>query len=107
LIDSVRYRWEFALLRQRGQYRRSGPLGVRVVLDDELPGARFAYAIGTHVGHAVRRNRIRRQLRSIVQQLDTEMRVNPGRYLIIVSPKALSLTFDDLRAHVSQLVGSR
>lgn len=106
LIDSIRYRWEFAQLRTDGQYRRSGPLGLRVVRLSELPAPRVAFAIGKSVGNAVTRNKIRRRLREALRHLDQDERIAPGRYLIIVSPQASTSSFDDLRSHLSRLIGS-
>jgi ribonuclease P protein component len=55
---------------------------------------RVAFAIGKKVGPAVRRNRIRRQLRAIVRQ--QAVRLHRGVYLIGVVPEASQTTFSDL-----------
>ncbi len=59
---------------------------------------RVAYAIGRKVGNAVERNRIRRQLRTIVHDLASQLR--PGMYLIGVSPQSAHLRFGDLQLTV-------
>jgi ribonuclease P protein component len=57
-----------------------------------------AYAIGRKAGNAVERNRIRRQLRTIVQELASQLR--PGMYLIGVAPPSTDLRFGELRLTV-------
>ncbi|NLA34754.1 MAG: ribonuclease P protein component [Actinobacteria bacterium] len=106
MIDSIRYRWEFAQLRSDGQYRRSGPIGLRWIRDGELPAPRVAFAIGKGVGNAVQRNRIRRRLRELLRSFDQHEQIVPGRYLFIVSQQATTSSFDDLRTHLSRLIGS-
>ena len=104
LIESIRYRWEFRLLRDAGRYRRSGPLGLRSATSDDVHGVRVGYAIGRTVGNAVVRNRIRRRLREVLRELDGHERLPSGRHLVIVSPAAASLSFDELRHHLRQLM---
>jgi ribonuclease P protein component len=57
-----------------------------------------AYAIGRKVGNAVERNRIRRQLRTILTEVGAQLR--PGMYLIGVAPHATPLRFGELRLTV-------
>jgi ribonuclease P protein component len=59
-----------------------------------------AYAIGRKVGNAVARNRIRRQLRTIIKEPAAQLR--PGQYLIGVAPLSTQLRFGDLRRTVMQ-----
>lgn len=104
MILPVRHRWEFELLRRVGGYRRSGPLGLRSASNPDDDVVRVAYAVGRRVGGAVVRNRIRRRLRALVQQLDRDGRIAPGRYLVIVAPDAVSATSADLSAHLAELM---
>ena len=67
---------------------------------DDIP--RVAYAIGRRAGGAVVRNRLRRRLRAIVQELRGELR--PGAYLVGASADANSLPFDTLREYVRAAV---
>jgi ribonuclease P protein component len=67
---------------------------------DPAEPPRVAFAIGRKVGNAVERNRIRRQLRTILRELATQLR--PGMYLIGVAPTPTQLRFGDLRRTVMQ-----
>jgi ribonuclease P protein component len=59
-----------------------------------------AYAIGKRVGGAVVRNRLRRRLRVIA----AAAALPPGASLVSARPDAADLSFDDLKALVSQAV---
>lgn len=58
----------------------------------------MAYAVGRKFGNAVERNRIRRQLRTILRGTAAQLR--PGMYLIGVAPAGAQLRFGDLRTTV-------
>ncbi len=79
---------------------RSGPISVRFVAVDEAIPPRIAFATPRRVGTAVIRNRVRRRLRAIL----AEMRLDPGLYLVGVSPGAGELTSSELRHHVERAV---
>ncbi|MFN8049872.1 MAG: ribonuclease P protein component [Acidimicrobiales bacterium] len=104
MIESIGQRREFALLRDAGRIRRSGPLGLRCAIDDDSDRVRVAYAIGRSVGNAVTRNRVRRRLRAILSALDRAGSVRPGWYLVVASPEASTATFTELQHHLTRLV---
>jgi ribonuclease P protein component len=79
---------------------RVGVVTVSFVDGNPAEPPRVAYAIGRPVGNAVERNRIRRQLRTIVRQLAPQLR--PGLYLIGVARPSTPLRFGDLRLTVMQ-----
>ena len=60
---------------------------------------RVAYAIGKRFGPAVARNRMRRRLRSVVDELRDA--IPPGAYLIGASPAAADLSHAELSATVA------
>jgi ribonuclease P protein component len=101
----VRTRGEFAALRQRGS--RSRQRSVRLLhLADGAPGARVAFAVGRPVGTAVVRNRLRRQLRAALRELEPA----DGLYLVTVHPSAARQSYSDLQAELSSAlteVGAR
>ena len=75
----------------------SGPLWVIYVADPTLTDPQVAFAIGRTAGSAVRRNRVRSQLRSYLADLDRQGRVAPGLYLVGVPGGAGPVTGPDLR----------
>lgn len=77
-----------------------GPISVSYLDTNAAEPPRVAYAIGRKVGNAVARNRIRRQLRTIVKEPAAQLR--PGQYLIGVAPLSTQLRFGDLRQTVMQ-----
>jgi ribonuclease P protein component len=106
LIWRVRDRAAFAELQRRGRRQRRGPVTV-TFLAEAAPEAqteppKVAFAVGRQVGPAVRRNRVRRQLRSIMRELvarpDTP--VGPGTYLVSARPEVTALSYQELKSTV-------
>jgi ribonuclease P protein component len=83
---------------------RRGPITVTWLAGDPAEPPRVAYAIGRRAGGAVVRNRIRRRLRSIMQELRAQLR--PGAYLVGAATGAASLSYGDLRATVCEALGT-
>ena len=71
-------------------------------VDLSLPQPRVGYALGRAYGSAVSRNRLRRQLRSLVA--DRESAIKPGIYVFGASPRAKSSTFPQLSADIDRLL---
>lgn len=75
---------------------------------DDRPSApcRVGFAVPKRTGGAVVRNRIRRQLRAIMVELDRDRPelVPSGDLLIGAGPGAVERPFDDLRADVIGLL---
>ena len=77
-----------------------GPITVTFVETGSTDPPRVAYAVGRRVGGAVERNRLRRRLRAIVQELGAEL--GPGAYLVGAGRGAASQSFGELKDTVSQ-----
>ena len=73
-----------------------------MLTDSSLPGAHVGYAIGRNVGGAVLRNRIRRQLRSLLETKSDQLPA--GWYLVGTQPRVGTMSWTDLGATVDQLV---
>ena len=72
-------------------------------LTDETPPAarpQVAYAIGKAVGGAVVRNRVRRRLRALVEEMDRAGALTPGLYLIGADAAAVETPYQALRQHL-------
>ena len=110
LIWRVRDRATFAALRRQGRRVRRGPLTVTFLPDaasSEAEPPKVAFAIGRSVGNAVRRNRVRRQLRAILRELAgrREAPLGPGTYLLSVRPAVTTLSYQELRSLVEDAMG--
>jgi ribonuclease P protein component len=92
----VRDRATFAALRD-GRRGHAGPVRVTWVPGPVGDPPRVAFAVGRRVGPAVARNRIRRQLRAVAN--DLAPRVAPGAYLVAYRG-ARDASFADLRAWI-------
>jgi ribonuclease P protein component len=57
-----------------------------------------AYAISRKVGNAVVRNRIRRRIRAVIDDLSSELK--PGLYLVKCGKGTGQLTYDEIQHHL-------
>jgi ribonuclease P protein component len=64
-----------------------------------------AFAIGRSYGPAVARNRLRRRLRAIMQDIDRAHELPAGLLLIGAQPAAIELTFDELSTAMASMIG--
>lgn len=108
MVAPVRSREDFAALSRSRARGSSGPIWVvhAPAPDPEHPGARVAYAVSKKVGSAVVRNRVRRRLRPVMDDLDAAGALAPGGYLIGVRPDVVGLSAADLRRHLAGAVRS-
>jgi ribonuclease P protein component len=95
--DRVRTRRQFALFLTPTGRGQSGPLRILFVAGDN--GVAAAYAINRKVGNAVVRNKIRRRLRALMDEISP--RPLSGKYLIRVGIETSQLTYDELRHHLT------
>lgn len=73
-----------------------------MLTDSSVQTAHVGYAIGRNVGGAVQRNRIRRQLRSLLDSRANQLPA--GWYLIGVQPRIGSLSWNEIGEAVDQLL---
>lgn len=93
-------RAQYVLVYQRG-YTYVHELLVMKVLPNGLSVTRYGYSITKRLGKAVRRNRIRRQLKEITRQQP----VKPGWDIVFIGrPPAASSDFQQLRDAVTALL---
>ena len=104
LIHRVRSRARFSEL-SRARPHKDGPVWVRRVGGPGSSPPEVAYAIGRNVGNAVTRNRLRRQLRSIMRTHIADL--SPGSaYLVGVTDAGRSASFSDLAIACQRCLGS-
>jgi ribonuclease P protein component len=107
LIGRISDRATFDALRRGGRRVRRDAVTVVFLPERELAGAgvagsvRVAYTIGRQVGTAVVRNRVRRRLRAAMREVDRERGLDPGAYLVLVRPEAVSTSYAHLKRSLS------
>jgi ribonuclease P protein component len=102
LIGRIQSRSTFQRLRAEGRHVRSGPLSCTMMLDSSLSVPQVGYALSRSYGSAVRRNRLRRQLREILKTRESALA--PGVYVFGAAPRAHGTTFLELARHVDGLL---
>ncbi|HEV2426903.1 MAG TPA: ribonuclease P protein component [Acidimicrobiales bacterium] len=96
----IRTRRRFARLATPSARGASGPLRVAFVVDPDATGVDVAFAVPRKVGPAVARNRIRRRLRALLDELDPAPPL--GSYLIRCDFQTGQLTHDQLAHHLRE-----
>ena len=99
MIGRIHTRTDFQRLRRDGRRVRIEPFWCSHLPDPSSNTAHVAFAINRAVGNAVARNRLRRRLRAVLNQMD----LPNGLYLIGCTPKASELTFDQIQRTLGEL----
>jgi ribonuclease P protein component len=68
----------------------------------ELVNPRVAFAIGRQFGNAVNRNRVRRQAKAILRELELDLPT--GRFLVGAKPTSKTSSFIELREDLQSLI---
>jgi ribonuclease P protein component len=71
------------------------------VPEEGPPPPRLACAVSRKVGGAVVRNRLRRQMRAIFEDLARDPGVATGAYLVSLAPAAAEMSYKELKGHVA------
>ncbi len=69
----------------------------------EASHPRFGIAVGTKVGNAVTRNRLKRQIRAIIDK-NKKLFSNHKDYIIIVKRNCLEINFQEMEKHLLSLI---
>jgi ribonuclease P protein component len=97
----VRTRRQFAHFATPTGRGQSGPIRISYVADSpESSGVDVAYAISRKVGNAVVRNRTRRRLRALIDDLNPQPQ--PGLYLIRCGNETGNLSYAQLHLHLTK-----
>jgi len=73
-----------------------------MVSDPSLEGPQVAFAIGRTAGTAVKRNRVRRQLREVLRKHSPDL--SPGLYLLGLTRPAADISYVDVSQSVVGLL---
>jgi ribonuclease P protein component len=73
-----------------------------MVSDPSLEGPQVAFAIGRTAGTAVKRNRVRRQLREVLRKNSPDL--SPGLYLFGLTRPAADISYSDVSQSVVGLM---
>jgi len=108
LIKSLVRRADFIVLQREGQKVKKGSIQLQFLSslnDEDKNNVRVGYAISRDVGSAVFRNKIRRQLREIVNQIYKDNKNFPnGSYLIRVFPGIKNKSFSEINTFVKEAI---
>ena len=98
----LRYSADFTRLRAAGHTWRSPWLTLSIA-PNGLPHNRYGFVIGKRVGGAVVRNRVRRQMRSVLSQINQQLR--PGYDMVWIARNEIAgQAYTEISAAVYELV---
>lgn len=69
--------------------------------ENDKPHFRFSLSIGKKYGNAVKRNKIKRQIRSIISSLQIS---HPLDFVIVIKKSAQNLLFVEIESHIKNLI---
>ena len=103
-IDTLSGRLPFEDLRHRGTtITVPDSDNVRMVfLDDRA--LKVAFALHRSLGNAVKRNKIRRQMKAALAEINENMQIEPGAYLFKVKKNAMTCSYSELMDNLIQLL---
>jgi ribonuclease P protein component len=87
-----------------GEAHRRRSLWCSYLPDTDSTPPRVAFAIGRKVGPAVVRNRLRRQIRAVLNEQQQLDHLTAGSYLFGAHPSVADLAFGELRDEVLELL---
>ena len=101
-INIVKYNREFNNIINNGKYMKNS-FFIIYYLNNELNRCRFGISVGKKVCNAVNRNRLKRQIRNI---LDNNQNIysNNKDYIIILRKSCVDITYDQLEDNLILLI---
>lgn len=104
MIQPIRERAAFRRLAADGTRIRRSALWCTWCPDPDSTATYVAFALGRALGPAVARNRLRRRLRALLREIDATSPLPIGALLIGAHPRAIELTFDQLRSELTAMI---
>jgi ribonuclease P protein component len=94
---------EIDAIFKKKQTKSDGYFSIYTARDDYSQHFRFAISIGKKYGNAVFRNKIKRQIRMIVQA-NHQLIIKQALFVVVVKPKANTLTFKEIEQSMETLL---
>ena len=101
-INRLKKRKEFAYIYKNGKRFNSKNLSL-VLINSKLNVTRVGFSVSNKVGKAVQRNKIKRQLRSIVREQLNNLRIHQN-FVLIAHPTIVECDFSKMEAEVLSLL---
>lgn len=106
MVETLKSRRDF--LRLRGGQRCATPVCVieakprQPASSVEASGARFGFTVTKKLGHAVRRNRIRRRLKAAIAELADDFALPGFDYVVVARNAAFDTPYHQLLGHIER-----
>ncbi len=100
--NRLKKRKEFAYIYKNGKKLNSKNLSI-VITPSKLNLTRVGFSVSNKVGKAVQRNKIKRQLRSIVRKQLNNLRIHQN-FVLIAHPTIMECDFSKIEAEVNYLL---
>ena len=101
-VNRLKKRKEFAYIYKNGKKFNSKNLSI-IVTNSKLNVTRIGFSVSNKVGKAVQRNKIKRQLRSIIREQLNNLRIHQN-FVLIAHPSIMECDFSKIKAEVIYLL---
>ena len=98
----VKKNQEIELILQKKKFSKKRYFSLYQRMNPETSHFRYAISVGKKIGNAVTRNRVKRQITSIIDNLNIKMDTNKDIF-IIVKPVVLELDFSGMKKELEYL----
>lgn len=99
--EIIKYNREFEMIMNKGKKYQNKYFYICVHKND-LNRARFGISIPKKIGKAVVRNKLKRQIKSIIDEKKDYLK--PLDYVIIIKTKGVSLSFNEIKNNLLSLI---
>lgn len=101
----VKHQYDFDKIIKQGT-KRKNDIFILYIENNNLSYARYGISVGKKLGNAVYRNRKKRQIRSIIDNLEKDYIKNKD-YIIILREKGKNLDYQNLNKKLKSLIIER
>ena len=98
----VKHQYDFDRIIKKGN-RKKNDIFIIYSEKNNLPYARYGISVGKKLGNAVYRNKKKRQIRSIIDNLEKDY-VKTKDYIIILREKGKNLEYQSLNQKLKSLI---